>query len=98
MRFSATSTLPSDKRVLLFLGVIGLLFFHSAMAAVPPAESIQWTEMAMGLFGGLALFLFGMEQMSDALKSALGDQMKTLLAKLVPIGPITASAIRGYMP
>jgi phosphate:Na+ symporter len=38
--------------------------------------------MAMGLFGGLALFLFGMEQMSDALKSALGEEMKTLLAKL----------------
>ncbi|NNC68721.1 MAG: Na/Pi cotransporter family protein, partial [Gammaproteobacteria bacterium] len=30
----------------------------------------------------LALFLFGMEQMSDSLKSALGNQMKVLLAKL----------------
>jgi len=29
----------------------------------------------------LALFLFGMEQMSDALKSALGDQMKILRIK-----------------
>ena len=38
--------------------------------------------MTMGLFGGLAPFLFGMEQMSDALKSALGDQVKTLPAKL----------------
>ena len=38
--------------------------------------------MAKGLFGGLALFLFGMEQMSDALKSALGNQMKELLGKL----------------
>jgi len=38
--------------------------------------------MAMGLLGGLALFLFGMEQMSDALKAAAGEQMKNLLAKL----------------
>jgi phosphate:Na+ symporter len=45
-------------------------------------QAINWGHMSMGLFGGLALFLFGMEQMSDALKSALGDQMKTLLAKL----------------
>ena len=52
------------------------------MAAEGTAVGIAWGHLAMGLFGGLALFLFGMEQMSDALKSALGDQMKTLLAKL----------------
>ncbi|MCP4006249.1 MAG: Na/Pi cotransporter family protein [bacterium] len=36
----------------------------------------------MGLFGGLALFLYGMEKMADALKLAAGDQMKNILAKL----------------
>ena len=45
--------------------------------------------MAMGLFGGLALFLFGMEQMSDSLKSALGEQMKVLLGKLTRIPGVT---------
>lgn len=38
--------------------------------------------MAMQLFGGLALFLFGMEQMSDSLKAVAGDRMKNILAKL----------------
>ena len=35
-----------------------------------------------GLFGGLALFLFGMDIMTQALKSAAGDYMKDLLGKL----------------
>ncbi|NBC46931.1 MAG: Na/Pi cotransporter family protein [Gammaproteobacteria bacterium] len=38
--------------------------------------------MAMGLFGGLALFLFGMEQMADALKAVAGERMKDILARL----------------
>ncbi|MDH3787995.1 MAG: Na/Pi cotransporter family protein [Xanthomonadales bacterium] len=35
-----------------------------------------------GLFGGLALFLFGMDVMTQALKSAAGDYMKDILGKL----------------
>ncbi len=34
-----------------------------------------------GLFGGLALFLFGMDIMTRALERAAGDQMKVLLGK-----------------
>ena len=43
---------------------------------------IDWGNLAMGLLGGLALFLFGMDLMSEALKSALGEKMKVVLAKL----------------
>jgi phosphate:Na+ symporter len=64
----------------LFAGVF--LACSVVLAAEGANGGIDWAHMAMGLFGGLALFLFGMEQMSDALKSALGDQMKELLAKL----------------
>ena len=35
-----------------------------------------------GLFGGLALFLFGMDVMTQALKSAAGDYMKDILGRL----------------
>jgi phosphate:Na+ symporter len=38
--------------------------------------------MGMKLLGGLALFLYGMEQMADALKAVAGERMKTILAKL----------------
>jgi len=37
-----------------------------------------WT----GLFGGLALFLFGMDLMTDALKRATGDYLKEVLGSL----------------
>jgi len=39
-------------------------------------------ELWAGLFGGLALFLFGMDIMTKALKSAAGDYMKDILGKL----------------
>jgi phosphate:Na+ symporter len=42
--------------------------------------SIDWGVMAMRLFGGLALFLFGMEQMAGALKAVAGERMKLILA------------------
>lgn len=40
-----------------------------------------WT-LVTGLGGGLALFLFGMRQMSDSLITVAGSSMKNLLAKL----------------
>jgi len=52
------------------------------MAAVNAPDQLNWLQMGMQLLGGLALFLFGMEQMSDGLKAAAGDKMKTLLSKL----------------
>ncbi|PLX82840.1 MAG: NAD+ kinase [Desulfuromonas sp.] len=38
--------------------------------------------MTTGLFGGLALFLFGMEQMTEALKAVAGTRMKEVLGRL----------------
>ncbi len=52
--------------------------------------------MTMGLFGGLALFLYGMEMMSDALKAVAGERMKDILAKLTTnrfMGAITGAFV-----
>lgn len=38
--------------------------------------------LVMGLAGGLALFLYGMEKMAEALKAVAGERMKTILARL----------------
>ncbi len=46
------------------------------------AADINWWNMAIMLFGGLSLFLFGMDQMADALKVVAGDRMKNILARL----------------
>jgi phosphate:Na+ symporter len=53
-----------------------------ALAATEGGNDIDWLQLGMGLFGGLALFLFGMDQMSDGLKAAAGDSLKNVLAKL----------------
>jgi len=45
-------------------------------------DSLDLLEIGVGLVGGLALFLYGMHTMSEGLKAAAGDGMKTLLAKL----------------
>ncbi len=49
------------------------------MITIPP---LDWTQMLIGLFGGLALFLFGMDQLGEALKAAAGSSMKRILARL----------------
>jgi len=46
---------------------------------------------AMALLGGLALFLFGMDQMSNALKAVAGRRMRSVLARL------TASRLLGAL-
>jgi phosphate:Na+ symporter len=52
--------------------------------------------MAVQLLGGLALFLYGMEKMTDGLKAAAGQQMNTLLAKLTGnrlLGALTGAIV-----
>ena len=52
------------------------------LLAETTTDSLQVGAILIGLFGGLALFLYGMDQMSDALKLVAGDGMKKVLAKL----------------
>ena len=51
-------------------------------ATEPGTDAIDWLNLGMGLFGGLAMFLFGMEQMSEGLKAAAGETLKDVLARL----------------
>ena len=45
-------------------------------------ETIQIGSILVGLFGGLALFLYGLDQMTDALKMVAGGRMKDLLSRM----------------
>jgi len=45
-------------------------------------DTIHWGVLAMGLFGGLAFFLYGMEKMSEGMKKAAGDRMRNILSAL----------------
>jgi phosphate:Na+ symporter len=47
-----------------------------------PSNTIELGTLVTGLAGGLALFLFGMRQLSESLKIVAGSSMKNLLARL----------------
>ena len=52
-------------------------------------------KVVFGLIGGLALFLYGMNSMSDALQKAAGERMKKILGFLTrnPIMGALAGAL-----
>ncbi len=57
--------------------------------------SAEWFKIILQLFGGLALFIYGMNFMSDGLQKAAGEKMKSILAMLtrnVFIGVLAGAA------
>lgn len=52
------------------------------LLAEVPIETLEIGSLAMGLIGGLAIFLFGLDQLADALKLLAGDGIKRVLATL----------------
>lgn len=56
-----------------------MLLLPSPLAA---GSGIEVWPLVVGLLGGLALFLFGMEQMASALQAVAGDRMRGILAQL----------------
>ena len=79
--------LPSASRAftLGLLGACTLVLFSASTALAEAASKtveISWFFLAIGLLGGLSLFLFGMEKMSDALKNVAGEKMKDILGLL----------------
>jgi len=52
------------------------------LAGDKSSEDISWGFLIIGLFGGLALFLYGMEKMSEGLKKSTGNQMRSILGTL----------------
>ncbi|MCP5050375.1 MAG: Na/Pi cotransporter family protein, partial [bacterium] len=51
-------------------------------AAASESKEISWFFLTVGLLGGLSLFLYGMDKMSEALKIVAGEKMKDILALL----------------
>ena len=64
-------------------GVVFSILFSSALyAAGQDSNSISFFLLATGLFGGMGMFLYGMEMMSDGMKVTAGNSMRTILEKL----------------
>jgi phosphate:Na+ symporter len=86
---------------LALLGIMALLQALPVVAQVQEEPStIDWLTLLMGLFGGLAMFLFGMDQMSDGLKGAAGDTLKDVLERLTKnrvMGAITGAFVTAVL-
>ena len=59
-------------------------------------DAVSVTLLCLGLFSGIALFLYGMSVMGDGLKKVAGNKLETLLYGLTN-GPIQA-AVFGWVP
>ena len=59
----------NHRQLFILLAGLMLLAAFPVLAAEDTEAGLNWGSMGMKLIGGLALFLFGMEQMTDALKS-----------------------------
>ena len=52
------------------------------LSTIGTTTTISWFFLVMGLLGGLALFLYGMEKMSEGLKKSAGKGMRKILSAL----------------
>jgi phosphate:Na+ symporter len=85
------------------IGVGFLAFTFVAFAAetdAMKAGSPDWLQLGLGLFGGLALFLAGLQSLSEGMKKAAGQAMTTVLAQLTTnrfMGALTGAFVTGVL-
>jgi phosphate:Na+ symporter len=96
---SPFNTLLKRQMIALFLlAFVMMTYLYATKGALLP--SVDWFESGMGLFGGLALFLAGLDQLTDGLKMAAGDALKNILQKLTTnrvMGVITGTLVTGIL-
>jgi hypothetical protein len=88
-----------------FSGVaVTLASFVTAVAVADKTAAdvggIDWLQLSMDLFGGLALFLAGLEVLSEGLKKAARNTLHTVLEKLTVnrfLGAITGAFVTGVL-
>jgi phosphate:Na+ symporter len=62
--------------------------------------AMDWFSLCMGLFGGLALFLGGLDLLSEGIKKVAGGFLRTALGKLTGnrfLGALTGAAVTGIL-
>jgi len=78
----------------------GLVIATAVAAQEPETSPIDWFTLLMGLFGGLALFLFGIDQLSGGLKAVAGARMADFLGKFTRnrfTGAITGAVVTAIL-
>ncbi|MGI9364057.1 MAG: Na/Pi cotransporter family protein [Rhizobiaceae bacterium] len=78
MKYSACRMMPY-----LFIACAFLTFGAAhARSSIASSSEVDWLQLGMGLFGGLALFLAGLDVLSEGLKKVAGDTLREVLHKL----------------
>jgi len=88
----------SVARVTLMFTIFFVVTLFAAKS--PPESPLNWFEIGMGLFGGLALFLAGLDQLTEGLKMAAGESLKNILQKLTTnrvMGVFTGAVVTGVL-
>lgn len=98
MVFPMEKFLREKKGALLLFGLVcfALTFMvEPAFAGGSAKKSMDWFKMGMMLFGGLAIFLFGMDMMTEALRKVAGDKMRDILARMTtnPVAGVFTGAV-----
>ena len=87
----------TGARVALGMGLgIALWMLATPGSAATGGADLDWTQMLIQLAGGLALFLFGMDQMGESLKVVAGEKMRQILGKLTTnrlMGLVTGTVV-----
>ena len=78
MKYYIYSFTNSTVLILALLGLGTLLYAGTDTTG----NSVNWILLITSLFGGLGMFLYGMEMMSDSMKVTAGNKMRTILEKL----------------
>jgi len=72
----------SRFKIIIFTFTLTIFLVSRCIAGDSNASEIPWGMLVIGLFGGLAFFLYGMGKMSDGMKKTAGNRMRRILAAL----------------
>ena len=84
----------------LAMGLLMIAFWAFAADVKDTANEPDWVQLFLGLFGGVALFLGGLQLLSEGMTKAAGDTLKTVLSKLTTnrfSGALTGAFITGVL-
>ena len=106
MRSPQTAQRPCQilRSQLVRTGLLAVLLAAAFIAVAAETESVSespdWLQLVLGLFGGLALFLGGLQMLSEGMTKAAGQTLKKVLAKLTTNrfkGALTGAFVTGVL-
>jgi phosphate:Na+ symporter len=86
------------KQINLIFSIIFAFFFfaNTLFAGGSKPGGFSWPFLIIGLLGGLAIFIFGMEMMSEGMKKSAGGKMRAILAALTK-NPVIALFVGAFV-